>query len=278
MADSVLLCALITEGDILQRHAVTLRLQSCLYGRKGSRLRQSLQAADRLSAEEEVLRQIGAAHNTESDDRCDQDVEKHIRDHHHRISSVTNEDDCHRDEDESEGTRQHRVEGHRAATDARILRHEVPVVDDASVEALEGVDRLLEDLDYRDPPDILNCLGAHTLLGIKVLPLKTSPLSTHHVSHQAIGKKYRDKGSKPQLPVHHEEEYKDPQWGDNAARDIRQEVCHKRVRHARVLIDDLPHPTGILTVKESKWRTQKAIHGKSTHIRLHPKRSQVREH
>ena len=160
----------------------------------------------------------------------------------------------------------------------RILRHEIPIVDDAGIEPLEGEDRLLEDLHYRDPPDILDCLGAHTLLGIEVLPLKTSPLSTHHVSHQAIGKKYRDKGSEPQLPVHHEEEYKDPQWGDNAARDIRQEVCHKRVRHARVLIDDFSHPTGILTVKESKWRTQKAIHGKSTHIRLHPKCSQVREH
>ena len=110
MADSVLLCALIAEGDILQRHAVPHRLQSRLYGRKWRRLRQSLQAADRLSAEEEVLRQIGAAHNTESDDRCDQDVEKHIRDYHHRISSVTDEDDCHRDEDESEGARQHRIE------------------------------------------------------------------------------------------------------------------------------------------------------------------------
>ena len=100
---------------------------------------------------------------------------------------MTNEDDCHRDEDESKGTRQHRVEGHRAATETRILRHEIPVVDDASVEALEGEDRLLEDLDYRDPPDILNCLGAHTLLGIKVLPLKSPSLSTHHISHQTIG-------------------------------------------------------------------------------------------
>ena len=63
------------------------------------------------------------------------------------------------------------IEGHhRPLTGERVFRYIVLVVHDSGIKALKGVDRLLENLDYRDAADILHRFIVHLFGSVLVFP------------------------------------------------------------------------------------------------------------
>ena len=100
----------------------------------------------------------------------------------------------------------------------------VAVILNSLLERLEGVDRLLEDLDHRDAPDILGARLGHTVLGRLVFRHQLGVVAPHHGEHGHNGDHRRQQARRPHPPVKDEHHHQHGKEQGDGTHDVRQVV------------------------------------------------------
>ena len=108
------------------------------------------------------------------------------------------------------------------------------------LESLEGVDRLLENLDHRDAPDVLRARLGHAVLGRLVLRHQFGVFAPHHGEHGRHRDHRRQQAGGAHPPVKEEHHHQHGHKQGDGAHDVRQVVGQQRFRLRRRRVQPPP--------------------------------------
>ena len=107
------------------------------------------------------------------------------------------------------------------------------VVLNSLLERLEGVDGLLEDLNYRDTPDILGARFVDAVQGRLILCQNLGVFAAHHGEHGHNGDHRSQQAGRPHPPVKDEHHHQHGGEQRDGAHDVRQVVGQQGLRVGR---------------------------------------------
>ena len=146
---------------------------------------------------------------------------------------------------------------------------------DGVVKVLEGIDSLLENLDYGDAAHIFDRFDVHFFEGLHVFLHKV--LAFVHLGAErddCIGD-WND-GRDSQSPVKYEHQDKRCDGDDDGACQVGELMRNERMRDSGVVVDDFADASGGVFVKETERQLEQFLHGNSADVAFEAERNQVR--
>ena len=124
------------------------------------------------------------------------------------------------------------------------------------LERLEGVDRLLEDLDHRDTPDVLSACFGDAVQGRLIFTQDLGVFTAHHGEHGHNGDHRRQQAGRPHPPVKDEHHHQHGDEQGDGAHDVRQVVGQQGLRVGRRRVQPPADEAGGVGVE----KTQRGLH------------------
>ena len=130
------------------------------------------------------------------------------------------------------------------------------VVLNSLLERLEGVDGLLEDLDYRDTPDVLSACFGNAVQGRLILCQNLGVFAAHHGEHGHNGDHRSQQAGRPHPPVKDEHHHQHGDEQRDGTHDVRQVVGQQGLRVSRRRVQPPADEAGGVGVE----KTQRGLH------------------
>ena len=193
-------CAVVAEGDMIQRHRTVLGMLRHFRLRKRRAFQYAVNAGDGILHDHAVLAHEHQLGHCQRDDRRDDDVKEQIQ-QHTAIRSAVGEQEASCDQEHKHAVDCQRIESHRPAQLFRIGNDPALVIVDRSLELFEREYRLSEGLDYGNAPHIFYRFVGHIRQRVLILGHFVLQFLTGHAHHHRKGKRHRYKTQKPQPPI-----------------------------------------------------------------------------